>query len=48
VWLSDFGSNSMVRFDPVTETFNVYPLRQPGSTSDSCPGEGGGPVGRHS
>jgi virginiamycin B lyase len=26
VWLSDFGSNSMVRFDPVTETFNTYPL----------------------
>ncbi len=26
VWVSDFGSNSMVRFDPESETFTVLPL----------------------
>jgi virginiamycin B lyase len=26
VWLSDFGANAMVRFDPPTETFEVFPL----------------------
>lgn len=26
VWLSDFGSNAMVRFDPSTEEFTIYPL----------------------
>jgi len=26
VWVSDFGANAMVRFDPVTEEFSVYPL----------------------
>jgi virginiamycin B lyase len=26
VWLSDFGSNSLVRFDPATEEFHTYPL----------------------
>jgi virginiamycin B lyase len=26
VWLSDFGANALVRFDPVTETFETFPL----------------------
>lgn len=26
VWLSDFGGNAMVRFDPATETFTSFPL----------------------
>lgn len=26
VCVSDFGSNSLVRFDPTTEEFHVYPL----------------------
>lgn len=26
VWLSDFGSNSLVRFDPLDETFEVFTL----------------------
>ena len=26
VWLSDFGGNALVRFDPDTETFAVVPL----------------------
>ncbi|MGH8944019.1 MAG: lyase, partial [Acidimicrobiia bacterium] len=26
VWASDFGSNSMVRFDPNTEEFHTYVL----------------------
>jgi virginiamycin B lyase len=32
VWLSDFGGNTLVRFDPVTEAFTSYPLpHQPGN-----------------
>jgi virginiamycin B lyase len=26
VWLSDFGANALVRFDPVRETFESFPL----------------------
>ena len=26
VWDSDFGANAMLRFDPITEEFDVYPL----------------------
>jgi virginiamycin B lyase len=29
VWLSDFGQNAVVRFDPVTETFLSFPLDRP-------------------
>ncbi|HEV8474775.1 MAG TPA: lyase, partial [Methylomirabilota bacterium] len=25
VWLSDFGANAMVRFDPGSETFQAFP-----------------------
>jgi virginiamycin B lyase len=26
VWLSDFGANALVRFEPASETFTVFPL----------------------
>jgi virginiamycin B lyase len=26
VWLSDFGANALVRFDPATEAFESFPL----------------------
>ena len=29
VWLTDFGANAIVRFDPTTETFTVLPHAQP-------------------
>ena len=29
VWLSDFGANALVRFDPEQETFEVFPLPSP-------------------
>jgi virginiamycin B lyase len=29
VWLSDFGANSLVRFDPTTETFTTFELPSP-------------------
>jgi virginiamycin B lyase len=31
VWLSDFGANAMVRFDPALETFEAFPLPSPGA-----------------
>jgi virginiamycin B lyase len=30
VWLTDFGGNAIVRFDPSTETFAVFALPNPG------------------
>ena len=29
VWVSDFGQNAIVRFDPETEVFDSFPLEQP-------------------
>lgn len=29
VWVSDFGANTLVRFDPETEQFASYPLPSP-------------------
>ena len=29
VWLSDFGANALVQFDPQSETFTVYTLPSP-------------------
>ena len=29
VWLSDFGANALVRFDPPTETFRCFPSATP-------------------
>ena len=31
VWLTDFGANALVRFDPVRERFVSFPLRSPGA-----------------
>jgi virginiamycin B lyase len=31
VWLSDFGANAMVRFNPELETFEVFDLPSPGA-----------------
>ena len=29
VWLTDFGANAIVRFDPETESFRSFPLPDP-------------------
>ncbi len=29
VWLSDFGANALVRFDPASETFTSFELPSP-------------------
>jgi len=29
VWLTDFGGNALVRFDPATEAFTSFPLPSP-------------------
>jgi len=34
VWLTDFSANAIVRFDPLTEKFNVFRKRQIGR---QCP-----------
>jgi virginiamycin B lyase len=31
VWLSDFGANALVRFDPTKEKFDVFPLPSTGA-----------------
>jgi virginiamycin B lyase len=31
VWLSDFGANTLVRFDPLTETFESFQLSRSGN-----------------
>jgi virginiamycin B lyase len=31
VWLSDFGANAIVRFEPATETFRVFPSDKRGA-----------------
>jgi virginiamycin B lyase len=31
VWVTDFGSNSIVRFDPAMEVFDPYPLPTAGA-----------------
>jgi virginiamycin B lyase len=31
VWLSDFGANALVRFDPIKEKFDVFPLPSAGA-----------------
>ena len=32
VWLTDFTANAIVRFDPVTETFESFPSNKPGAS----------------
>ena len=29
VWVSDWGANAILRFDPKTEKFESFPLRDP-------------------
>jgi virginiamycin B lyase len=29
VWLSDFGANALVKFDPTRQKFEVFPLSTP-------------------
>jgi virginiamycin B lyase len=29
VWLSDFGANALVKFDPTKQKFEVFPLSTP-------------------
>ena len=41
VWLSDFGSNALVRFDPDTETFASIPLPDPGAAVRQLLGRAG-------
>lgn len=46
VWLSDFGANTLVRFDPSTESFSSFALPdRPGNTPQILgrPGEVWGP-----
>jgi virginiamycin B lyase len=31
IWLSDFGANAMVRFDPEHESFEFFALSNPGA-----------------
>jgi virginiamycin B lyase len=31
IWLSDFGANALVRFDPEREVFQSFPLPSPGA-----------------
>ena len=31
VWISDFGSNSMYRFDPLDESFDKFDIPSPGA-----------------
>ncbi len=41
IWLSDFGSNALVRFEPDTETFVSVPLPDPGSNVRQFHGRAG-------
>ena len=40
VWLTDFGANAIVRFDPTTQTFASMPLPSPGSAVRQLHGRG--------
>lgn len=41
VWLSDFGNNALVSFDPITETFTAYPLLSPNANVRQLLGRSG-------
>jgi virginiamycin B lyase len=41
IWLSDFGSNSLVRFDPGMEEFFVYELPSPNAAVRQISGRSG-------
>jgi virginiamycin B lyase len=45
VWLTDFGANAIVRFDPVTEKFDAFPSDKPNANvrqMDGRPGQAWG------
>jgi virginiamycin B lyase len=45
VWLTDFGGNAIVRFDPVTEKFTAFPSDKPNANvrqMDGKPGQAWG------
>jgi len=41
VWLSDFGANAIVRFDPIKEKFGVVTLPTPGANVRQILGRSG-------
>jgi virginiamycin B lyase len=41
VWLTDFGANAIVRFDPVTEKFNAFPSDKAGANVRQLDGRSG-------
>lgn len=41
VWLSDFGTNSLVRFDPANESFASFPWPSPGAAVRQLLGRAG-------
>jgi virginiamycin B lyase len=41
VWLSDFGGNAVVQFDPIIEKFKVVPLPTPGANVRQIMGRSG-------
>src|SRR5207244_12318502 len=41
VWLTDFGANAIVRFDPKSETFTVLPHSAPNAAVRQLPGRPG-------
>jgi virginiamycin B lyase len=44
VWLSDFGANALVRFNPIQETFDTFSLSSPQANVrqiQGLPGESG-------
>jgi virginiamycin B lyase len=45
VWLTDFGANAIVRFDPASERFHAFPSDKPGANvrqMDGKPGQAWG------
>ncbi len=41
VWVSDFGANALIRFDPVRETFEVFPFATSGANVRQLLGRSG-------
>ncbi len=41
VWLTDWGANALVRFDPARETFEVVPLPTPSAAVRQLAGRAG-------
>lgn len=48
VWLSDFGSNALVRFDPSIEKFQIFPLPSPEAKVRQLLGRAGEVLGAES